>query len=126
MVFEAAPDIYKLAVVLIKKLQFDFIEPNQIKCVRSKNSKSRAYARIWSVPRIFLETLKMKPAYIIEVLAHYFDKLSEEEKTKVIIHELLHIPKTFSGALKSHRGRYHHVDRREVQRWFDKISPPVG
>jgi|SRR3989338_471103 len=124
--FLPAPEIYDQIKDLVARMKLDFIDVDQIKCVRSYYSKSRAYARIWSMSRVFLETLNMKPVYIIEVLSHYYDKLQEAEKTKVLIHELLHIPKTFSGALKSHRGPNHRVDRHEVQRWYEKISTPVG
>ena len=39
------------------------------------------------------------------MLTQHYDPLPEEEKEKVIIHELLHIPKTFSGALRPHGGK---------------------
>ncbi len=40
--------------------------------------------------------------YALEFLSERFDKLDEEEKTKTIIHELMHIPKTFGGGFKHH------------------------
>lgn len=83
--------------------------------MRGYKSSSRAIARIWSLPRPWQMALKIEPQYIIEVIASRFDKLSEEDKDRTLIHELMHIPKTFSGALVPHSGRHHRIDRRTVE-----------
>ena len=60
-----------------------------------------------------------KPAYyIIEVLSQHFDHLSFDDKLRVIIHELMHIPKNFSGALVPHHGIHKRIDRRTVEKLF--------
>jgi len=40
--------------------------------------------------------------YALEFLSERFDKMPQEEQMKVIIHELMHIPKTFGGGFKHH------------------------
>jgi predicted metallopeptidase len=83
-------------------------------CMRSRNATASAYARIWNLPDIWQKALEVGTFYIIEVLAQHYDKLSEEEKEKVIIHELLHIPKTFSGALRPHHGTHVKINAKTV------------
>ncbi|MBI2611915.1 metallopeptidase [Candidatus Gottesmanbacteria bacterium] len=111
-------DIKKEIVNLVRALNLTHINPDDLHCVRSINSTTRAVARIWSLPRIWREILNLEPQYVIEVVSHYYDKLSEHEKKRTLIHELMHIPKNFSGSLISHRGRYHRIDRRTVDKLF--------
>ena len=61
------------------------------------------------MPKIFQKALNIKPAYVVEILSKHFDKLDEDGKKKVLIHELMHIPKNFSGALLPHRSRNRHL-----------------
>ena len=116
MKYALAPEIKKQIIVLVKELKFDHVKTSQIHCIRSFDAKTRAYARIWGMSRLFKEVAGLEPNYIIEVIAKRFDKLSEREKMKTLIHELMHIPKTFSGALLSHRGPHHAINDREVER----------
>ncbi|MBI5619383.1 metallopeptidase [Candidatus Gottesmanbacteria bacterium] len=113
-----APDIGIIIKRIVPRLPFPHIDPAKITCMRSTNTTSRARARIWSFPKIWQMALKHPPHYIIEVLSEHFDHLSADDKTRVIIHELMHIPKNFSGALVPHRGRHTHIDRRSVERFF--------
>lgn len=106
-------ELYKI----VRDLSFDHIKSTQIHAFRTYGSKARAYARIWAFPKIFQEVLGVSPAYVIEVLSERFDKLPDDNKTKVLIHELLHIPKNFSGSLLPHRGRGRRLDR-EVEKLF--------
>jgi len=109
MEWEEAKEIKRDIEKILSILDFPHIKPSRIYCFRSHGSRSRSYARIWSFPKIFQKALDLEPAYVIEVLAKYFDRLNPSEQKKVLIHELLHIPKNFSGALLPHRGRGRHL-----------------
>lgn len=100
--WQEAKDVKAEIGKILNVLDLPHVNPKRIFCYRTNGSKSRAHARIWSFPKIFQDALNLEPAYVIEVLAKYYDKLNENEKSKVLIHELLHIPKNFSGALIPH------------------------
>ncbi|OGG20614.1 hypothetical protein A3D03_05395 [Candidatus Gottesmanbacteria bacterium RIFCSPHIGHO2_02_FULL_40_13] len=117
-----APDIKKEIGLLVKNLEFIHIDPKRIICFRSHGSTSRARARIWSFPRIWQQALKLPACYVIEVLSKHFDHLSYDDRRRVLIHELLHIPKNFSGSLVPHKGRYARIDTRRVEGLFKILS----
>lgn len=122
MQFERADDVSLLIKDLVHRMEMDHIIIGQIACVRSYGSTARAYARIWGLARIFQISFGYKAVYVIEVLSEHYDRLGEEDKVKTLIHELLHIPKTFSGALLAHRGRSWRIGKRIVDRWYKVLK----
>lgn len=106
---------------MIVDLDFKHIPKHRIFCFRTHGSKARAYARTWAFPKIFQTVLDIEPAYVIEVISKYYDKLPHEEQSKVIIHELLHIPKNFSGSLLPHRNG-HRGYQQEVDRFYKTLK----
>jgi len=116
MDFDFAPDIQSELTRLVVSLDFSHVKADNLVAFRSHGSKSRAIARIWSLPRIWQMALKKEAHYCIEVVSERFDKLSFSDKEKVLIHELLHIPKNFSGALLPHKQRGKRIDRRTVDK----------
>jgi predicted metallopeptidase len=109
--WEKAPDVKRDVAQILNFLDLPYIKGNKIFCYRTSGSKSRSYARIWSFPKIFQDALGLEPAYVIEVLARHYDKLDPQEKIKVLIHELLHIPRNFSGALVPHITQSRHLHK---------------
>ena len=105
MDWQKADDVKKDLRQVLKAIDLPHIDLTKIHCYRTTGSKVRAYARTWAFPKIFQKALAIEPAYVIEVLSKHYDHLSDDEKKKVLIHELLHIPKNFSGALLPHRTR---------------------
>ena len=113
-----APDVKKIMSSVLKSSLFSQVDAKRIICMRSFGATSRARARIWSFPKIWQMALGTPSHYVIEVLSQHFDHLSDDDKARVIIHELMHIPKNFSGALVPHRGRHSRIDRRTVETLF--------
>ncbi|MFZ5845306.1 MAG: putative metallopeptidase [Patescibacteria group bacterium] len=132
MEIKKAPDIQKSIERLIPHLPMTYIDSRRITCVRSFYAKSRARARIWSFPKIWQLALGKPPHYVIEVLSQHYDHLSADDKIRVLIHELMHIPKNFSGALVPHRGLHKRINSRAVESLFKlyfqsaKTPPQAG
>jgi predicted metallopeptidase len=115
--------LQKEVAKLVASLKLHHIDPERVIVFRSLGSHSRARARIWSLPRIWQQALRVKPHYCLEVLSEKFDKLSKDDQRRILIHELLHIPKTFSGALLPHRGRGKtRIDGETVEKLFKSIK----
>ena len=102
MVVKTAPDIRAKLRQILQTGPYAHIKRSRVFCFRSRGSSARARARIWAFPKIWQLALKIPPAYVIEVLAEKFDYLTPAEQNRVLIHELAHIPKNFSGSLLPH------------------------
>src|SRR3989304_2066721 len=128
MNFTPAPDIQQHLDHLIDHLDFPHIDGKRIFAFRSQGSKARAYARSWSLPRIWQLALDIRAHYVIEVISEKFDPLPEDRRLKVLIHQLLHTPKSFSGALVPHRGARgrHHIHHTKVDQYYNQYAKSAG
>lgn len=117
--YENAEDIKEKISGIVANLSMQHIHLDRLACIRSRGSTSRGIlARCHALPKIMQHALNTKAHYIIEIISEKFDKLPEEEQTKTLIHELLHIPKSFGG------GFIHHnfVNSSRVNRLMKKLK----
>jgi len=99
-----AEDVDLRVKEIIRKLKMTHIDETRVICLRSKGSGSRrVIARCHGLPRIMQVALNQKPHYVIEILSERFDRLSREDQTKVLIHEILHVPHCFGGGFRAHK-----------------------
>lgn len=125
MHFGFAPDIQKRISFLVEELDLKHIKAKNIICFRSSGSVARARARIWSMPTIWQLALSIEPHYCIEVISEKFDNQSLDDQERILIHELMHIPKSFSGALAPHRNHKHRTFRHyhdTVEHYFNQLT----
>jgi predicted metallopeptidase len=112
--YYAAPDVKQLADSITTQLNLAHVKPADVYCFRSRGSRSkRTVARIHSLQKLWQIALQTRPRYLIEVIAERYDRLSQTDKERVIIHELLHIPSGFSGGFRPHRG---YITRKTIDR----------
>lgn len=117
---ENAPDILEKIEHLLDVLEMRHIIGARIICMRSTGAKANAYARIWNLPKIWQKALEVNPFYVIEVVSEHYDKLSDERKIQVLIHELMHIPRKFSGGLVPHKHNGGRIDRKAVEKVYQE------
>ena len=79
---------------IVGALGFTHVDPSRIFCVRGYGSTSEAWARIWGLPTLWQQVLGIRPAYVVEIIEPEFSHLPRAEQDRVLIHELLHIPRT--------------------------------
>jgi len=120
MCFEFAKDIQERINHMLNVLNYEHLDGTRIICMRSYGSKSRAIARIWGLSKVWQKVLNVRPHYIIEVIHPRFEKFSRENQDKTLLHELLHIPKKFSGGLVPHKCFGKRIDRRTVEKLYKK------
>lgn len=125
MKLENAPEIKEMLKEIIETLGLKHIDLNRIYCIKSYNTRTNAVARIWSLPKVWRKVLEIEPAYVIEVISEKFFKLPKDEQYRVLIHELIHIPKRFSGGLVPHKNRYinfSYMERKFFKEFMKKKS----
>jgi predicted metallopeptidase len=102
MKYKFSEELQAVARDIASKL-FPHVRMDRVKCFISFGTSSRrTIARCHGLGKLMQEGLEVEPFYIIEFLSERFSKLSSEDKIKVIIHELMHIPYSFGGGFKHH------------------------
>jgi predicted metallopeptidase len=115
-----APELKKQIDQLAQECEFFHVVPQFVYCVRSRGSKAkRTIARIHGLGKLWQGVLNMPPAYTIEVISEIYDKLSEEDKERTLVHELMHIPGGFGGGFRPHKG---YVERKMVEEVYAKMK----
>lgn len=116
--YEFAPDLQNTAEDICKAL-FPHIQLGFFRCFRSFGSSSRrTIARCHGLAKIMQKTIGCGAYYAIEFISERFDKLSQEDRIKTVIHELLHIPNNFGGGFKHHN----YVTEKKVNKLYKEYK----
>ena len=118
MKYEHAPDLQKIANE-ISEIFFPHVILERIGCFRSYGtSTKRTIARCHTIGKLMQKSIGVPAHYALEFIHEQFDKLSDEEKIKTIIHELMHIPKAFGGGFRHHD----HVCDKNINFIYEKFE----
>lgn len=114
-----APDIRMKITGIKDRLGMNHVDMSKIACIRSTGSGTRSIiARCHGLSKIMQLAMKTNAFYAIEVISERFDKMDEEEQIKILIHELMHIPKNFGGGFRQHD----FVKRKNVEILYKKLK----
>jgi predicted metallopeptidase len=116
--YELARDLSERIGDIISRLRMTHVDSARVTCLRSRGSRSRrVIARCHGLSKVMQLALNQGPHYVIEVISERFDKLSREEQTRVLIHELMHIPHSFGGGFRAHKP---YVTRQKIEKMYKK------
>lgn len=118
MKYEFAPELQAKAEEICRML-FPHVKISNVKCFRSFGSSTRyTIARCHALGKLMQAAMGVKAFYALEFISEKFDKLDKEEQLKVIIHELMHIPKSFGGGFKHHN----YVTEKNVNKMYKEYK----
>ena len=102
--YHDAPDLRERAEEIVNIMGWPHLDFKHIGFLRSTGSAARrTIARCHALGKAMRIAMgRKKGFYLVEVISERFDKLPMEEQDKVIIHELMHIPKAFGGGFIHH------------------------
>ena len=102
MKYVDAPDLKERMIDIVNTLNLDHVNVDRVGCMRGFGSSTRrTIARCHALGKLMQKAMEVDAFYAIEFLER-FDRLKKDEQDKVIIHELMHIPKTFGGGFRQH------------------------
>jgi predicted metallopeptidase len=117
--YEISEEIMNRICEIVRVLDEDHkhVRLSGVYAVRSYGSQSRrTIARCHALGKIWQLALGIKAVYIIEVISERFDKMSQADQDRVLIHEIMHIPKSFGGGFTHHNV----VNDRNVEIMYQK------
>ena len=115
--YQKADDLQEL-MNEISIFLFPHVRLDSVICLRSFGSRSRGtIARCHALGKAMQIGLDRKGFYLIEVISERFDKMNKVDQVKTMIHELMHIPKTFGGGFKFHDV----VNSRSVDKEYERF-----
>jgi len=99
----APPELTELVADIVDSLpHFKHVDAKRVHFIFS-DSRTRALAFCHAMSKRIQFALEIEPHYVIELIEKKWEKLGADDRVKVIIHELYHIPRTFSGNLRGHK-----------------------
>ena len=127
MRYDDAPDIRQRMEHIVQTVGMDHVDLTRVACYRSTGTSTRRIiARCHGLPKVMQLGLNTRAFYVIEMISEQFDRMSHDEQTEVLIHELMHIPKNFGGGFRQHD----FVCKREVRKvhtlYKQKCNPEAG
>lgn len=120
MKYEDAPDLKKRMIEIANLIGMNHLDLERVECLRSKGSSSRrVIARCHALGKLMQKAMKTDAFYAIEFLER-FERMSKKDRDKVIIHELMHIPKSFGGGFRHHD----YVTQDNIDEVYDRFIEP--
>ncbi len=107
--FYRALDLEEKVREMVTVLGLKHIDLSRVRCMRSTGSSAkRTLARCYALGKIWQKALNIPAHYIIEVISERWEKMSEAERERTLLHEIMHIPHAFGGGFRHHKPYVNH------------------